>query len=294
MTPPPPTPPTPPTPTTPTRLSAHNRADGAARLSVKPGPRGVAVLDDLWRRGAAKLLFPRVYDDPLLEATLINSAGGLTGGDRLSFDFHVASGAGLRVTTPGAEKVWRALPDLPPAELRVAATAAPGAALEWLPQETILFDQAALRRRLEIDLQGDATLTLAETLVLGRQAMGERIAALRFSDWLEIRRDGRPLLIETARLDGPLESLLNHRAALAGAVGYALLARAAADAEALLDPVRAALDAVADPGLRAAASAWNGLLVARFLATDAMALRRGVAAALQQVRGRPAPRCWMI
>ena len=116
------------------------RAIGDARLSSKRGPAG-SCIDGLRQSGAMKVLFPRRRD--LLEAVLINTAGGITGGGHL----------------------------------RTSLTAARGSTLFWLPQETILYDGAALDRRLEVDIAPNATFLMVEPVLFGRRAVWSAFAA---------------------------------------------------------------------------------------------------------------------
>ncbi len=166
-----------------------------------------------------------------------------------------------------------------------------GAALDWLPQETILFDGARLDRRLDVDMAADADLLMAETLVFGRLGMGERLGAGRVRDRWRLRRGGRLALAEELDLAG------RRRAALAATGRRSAAGRAPPPpssgrrprAEAALDGARAALDV---PEVAGGASAWNGLLVARALSPSPRALRAAIVALLSGLRGRALPRLW--
>ena len=168
-----------------------------------------------------------------------------------------------------------------------------GAQAEWLPQETILFEASALARRTRVDLAGDARLVLAETLVLGRIAMGERLATVDLSDWREVRRDGRPVLVEPVRLSDATLARRGSRAVLGGAVAVSTLALVDLRAEDRLAAVRECLHSLPD-GVEAAASAWDGRLVVRALASDPQALRRVLTACLPVLTGVPLPRVWTL
>lgn len=265
----------------------HQRAQGTLRLSFKR--RGDAtVLDGLRQEGCLKARFPRIEHGAWAGAVTLNSSGGVAGGDAL--DIVVAAGPGTRATvaSQAAERFYRALPGTPPARVSSALRVAPGAALEWLPQETILFDRCAVRRRLSVDLAGDAWFLGVEQIVFGRTAMGEVVHEAQFRDLIELRRDGRLLLHDAIRLDGPVQAVLDRQAAGSGARAVATLVHAAADAEEKLDALRDAL-----AGQDAGASAWDGLLVARIVAADSACLRSAVMAGLAALRAaRPLPRVW--
>jgi urease accessory protein len=167
---------------------------------------------------------------------------------------------------------------------------ADGAAAEWLPQETILFDRCALDRCLEVELADDSWFVGVEILVFGRAAMGETVRHGSIRDRVRIRRAGRLVLQDTTRLDGDVAARSQHPAIAGGARALALLIHVAPDAELRLDAVREAL-AEAEAGV----SAWNGLLVARILAPDSAKLRGAVVSALAALRGaRTLPRVWTI
>ena len=154
---------------------------------------------------------------------LVNTAGGIAGGDRFDIDIAAGEGARLAVTTAAAEKVYRA--HGPAAEVNIALKAAAGAHLAWLPQETILFDRARVSRRIDIDLAEGASLLLCEIVVFGRTAMGERMLHGEFVDRWRLRRGGRLVFAETVRLDGDIGAKLARPAVANGgvAIGTALI-----------------------------------------------------------------------
>ncbi len=266
----------------------HQRARGELRLSFKRRDAATA-LDGLRQEGCLKARFPRTEHGAWMGAIMLNSSGGVAGGDVL--DTVVAAGPGTQATvaSQAAERFYRALPGTAPAQVSTALHVAPGAALEWLPQESILFDRCALRRRLTVDLAGDASFLGVEQLVFGRTAMGEAVHDAWLRDLIQLRRDGRLLLHDAIRFDGPVQSLLERRATGDGARGIATLIHAAPGAETKLDALRLAL-AEYDAG----ASAWEGMLVARIAARDGACLNAAVVAGLAALRaGRPLPRVWL-
>jgi urease accessory protein len=166
---------------------------------------------------------------------------------------------------------------------------ASGGALEWLPQETILFDRCALDRRLEVDLAPDARFLGVETLVLGRAAMGERVRQGWLRDLIRVRRGEELLLHDAIRLDGEIDAVMARPAVGDGAYVVATLVYVAPQAEGGLDAVRTALG-----GVQAGVSTWNGMLIARILGSDSASVRRALIAALDVLRqARPLPRVWL-
>ena len=252
---------------------------------------GAPVLDDLRHAGCLKALFPRGPADRL-SAVIVNTSGGITGGDDLRIEGHVGVDSRLSLTSQAAERIYRAS-GIEPARVTTKIIVAAGGRLDWLPQETILFDAARLDRRLRVDLAADARCLLVETLVFGRKAMGERVRALHLSDRIEVWRDGAPLFIDRMRLAGDAADLLGRRATGAGAVAMASVLFAtpedSPEAAAHLDRLRQDLPAGAGASL-----IRPGLLFLRLTASDSFNLRRRLLPLLAQLNDGPLPRTWMI
>jgi urease accessory protein len=273
------------------RMTAHQpiplmqRSHGAAAVSFDLSA-GRARLRDLAQAGSAKVLLP--HGGAVPEVVFLNTSGGLTGGDRLSY--RVALGAGVRAvaTTQTAERAYRAASGM--AQVSVVASVGDGGWLDWLPQETILFQASALHRNTRLDLGADAGCLLLESVVLGRAAMGEVVDHLTFRDRREVWRQGRPVIIEPFGLDDA--TLRAGTAVLDGARAFASLAMVARGASDAVGLVRAVLD---EPGVQGAASGWDGRLTLRLCAADGWPLRRQILRVLEVLRqGRPLPRVWQI
>ena len=218
------------------------------------------------------------------QAVFINTSGGVTGGDRLAYSASVGDGAKLTITTQAAERIYRATAEA--AEISNTLHLGKATMLEWLPQETILFDGSNLHRRLEVDMVEDASLLAVETLVFGRKAMGETLQTAQLHDAWRIRRGGVLAYADTLRLIAPVP---NGVAGFGDNTALATLLYLAPDAEARLEQARALSGF---DGVETAASAWNGILAVRFLAPDAEPLRRALISFLTGFRGRPLPRVW--
>ncbi|MEM7270063.1 MAG: urease accessory protein UreD [Pseudomonadota bacterium] len=264
---------------------AQPRAQGEAFVGA--AKRGAStVVTGLRQQGSAKALLPG-RAGAHLEAVLLNTAGGVTGGDRFLYRGEAGEHAAMTMTTQTAERAYRAQPDqIGRVETRLIA--ASGSTLNWLPQETILFDHAALDRRLEVDLATDATFLACESVVFGRAAMGERLIHLHFRDNWRVRRDGRLIFAEALRIDGDPDAILNGQAALAGAGAMATALYAGTAAETKLTAVRAMLPETAG------ASAFEDKLVVRVLAADAFTLRRTTIPLIELLSGRKPPKVWML
>jgi urease accessory protein len=264
---------------------AANRARGTVRFDVHQ-VEGVTRRRHLHESGSLRVRFPSPEADGL-SAVFVNTAGGVAGGDRFDIDIAAGEGSHLAVTTAAAEKIYRA--QGPAAQLDIALKAAAGARLAWLPQETILFDNARVSRRIDIDLAETSSLLLCEIVVFGRAAMGERMLHGEFVDRWRLRRGGRLVFAETIRLDGAIgEKLANPAIAKGGAaIGTALMVPGD---EALVERIRALSKKF---GGGVGISCWNGFAMARFCAQDAAQLRADMTAVLGRASGSALPRLWL-
>jgi urease accessory protein len=266
------------------QLPLLQRARGRGRIAVRAED-GDTRLARLFQEGCGKIRLPRDAMACGLEAVLINLSGGLTGGDRMDWAAEAGPGARLTLTTQACEKVYRARDGV--AGQRAALTLGADARLDWLPQETILFDGGALSRTLEADLAAGATLLAVEAVVLGRTAMDETVRTGSLHDRWRIRREGRLVFADDLRLDGPIWELAAAPPVLGGGRAFASLLLVSDDAERFLPAVRAAL------GACGGASAFDGKLFARLAAPDGFALRQALLPALEALRaGAPLPRVW--
>lgn len=261
------------------------RARGAVRLAFRR--RGaVTAARTLYQEGSAKVRMPVAFAQPP-EAILINTAGGLAGGDRFSTEVALEPQAALVVTTQACERVYRSLGA--PAEVEAAISLAADARLDWLPQETILFDRGRLRRRLDADLAPGAALLAVEAVLFGRLAMGEVVRTGAFHDRWRIRRDGRLVFADDLRFEGDIAAQLARPSVLGGCRAMATVILVSDDAEQWLEPVRAAL------GDAGGASAWGGKVLVRIAAADGLALRSTLIPVLSVLTGgRPLPKVWQL
>jgi len=264
---------------------AANRARGRIELTVD-GHAGVTRRTRVHESGSLRVRFPR-KGSPALEAMLVNTAGGMAGGDRFELSISVGEQAQIVVTTTAAEKVYRTLG--PDTTVDVKIDVAANATLSWLPQETILFDRARLVRRIEVDLDRTARVILAEALVFGRSGMGEVVEKGCLFDQWRIRRAGKLIHAEGIRLDGAISNKLSFRPIANGSLAIATVLLVPGD-----DAVVAAIHAVAHR-LRGevGASSWNGLAMVRFCAVDGRALRHDLIQVLAALGTTQLPALWI-
>ena len=266
------------------------RSSGRIDLAFKHAA-GETRLERAFQAGCGKIRLPRQADVPFPSGVVINTAGGLTGGDHFSTEVRLDAHTRAIVTTQAAEKVYRSAGGA--AVIENSLSLGSGARLDWLPQETILFDRGALRRTTTVEMAADATLTATELLVFGRTAMGETVASGSLSDQWRIRRDGRLVFADATRVSGSVAAVLSQRAATAGSTALALVVHVAPDAEERVEALRAELDLATD--VRAGTSAFDGMLITRIVAPSGQTLRTAVLAAMACLRdGLPPPRPWLI
>jgi urease accessory protein len=265
-------------------LGPRQRARAEARGAfVRVGQR--TEPQQLFETGGLRWRFPR--SSRPCEAAILNTGGGVVGGDSYRVSLSLGEGAEVEATTPSAERIYRS--DGPAAAIATRLSLAPGAQLFWLPQETLMFEGAKLERRLEVEMSAEASLVVVETLVFGRLAMGEsRIDASLRDSW-RVRRDGRLVFADEARLEHA-GAALERRAVGAGARALATIVAAAPNIEARLPDLRSALEAEGS-GAEAGASAFDGLIVARLLAASSDRLRAALVASIVALGGRK-PRLW--
>jgi urease accessory protein len=269
----------------PSRLQ---RAVGELRVVVKRSG-SETVLDELRQVGCLKARFPRRIVPGWMDVVMLNTGGGVAGGDRLDLSWAVGAGGQVTIAAQAAERFYRARAADEPSRVRTRLMVEAGAALEWLPQETILFDRCALDRRLEVDLAADARFLGVETVVFGRTAMGERVRQGWLRDLIRVRLGGELLLHDAIRLDGEIDASMQCAAVGGGSSVVATMVYVAPDAGEKLDAVRVALEPA-----EAGASVWNGMLIVRILGADSASVRGTVIAALGVLReSRPLPRVWL-
>ena len=261
------------------------RTRGGVAIAFKADADGRTRLADLHEWGGFRVKLPHSHGLP--EAVLINTGGGLLGGDAVNFGVVLDIGTTAQIVSLSAERVYRSLG--PACRIDVTLDVGGRARLHWLPQETILFNEARLRRTITAKTAADATLLMVEQTVFGRAAMGETVVAGSFHDTWRIWRGETLVYAESIDLSGAIAQKLGRAAIGAGAMAMATVLYMAPDAADRLDDARAALDAKHG---RAAVSTWNGMLIGRLLAPAADALNADVARLATFLSGRAMPRVW--
>lgn len=271
-------------------LPAYVRAAGGVRLRFGRGGGGTRRRE-VAESGGYRARFPTTYDETC-EAVLINTGGGMAGGDVMRVEAALDAGGHAIVTSQAAEKIYRSQGD--DTRIETVLSVGEGATLHWLPQECILFSGARLSRSLTIDLAPSASLVACESVFFGRAAMGESLLRGSVRDRWRIRRQGKLVFADDLRLEGAIASHLARQAVGAGARAVATLIAAGPPALGRLGELRETIAGDAFRDVEAGAGIVSDLLVIRLLAPEAQALRRALVTLVGQVTGRALPRTWSI
>jgi urease accessory protein len=239
---------------------------------------------DIFQRAPVRIMFPRATGGAVEEAVLINTAGGIAGGDRLQSDVTALPKVSIAVTSQAAEKVYRALNE--PARVATRLKVCEGAKLAWLPQETIVFNCGRFSRKTEIELSSGAELLALEWLVLGRAARGEEMVGGYISDTWRVRKDGRLIWADGFHAADEMFPHLHRTALLSHCKAVATLIYFGPRLDAQLELVR---DIAPSPDSHCAATSVGGLIVIRIAAKESSALRSALRRLLQQFGDEPEP-----
>jgi len=261
------------------------RADGSGRIILSGSEKGTRIVD-VFQRSPIRIMFPRACGGAIEEAVLVNTAGGIAGGDRLECGVTALANASIAVTSQAAEKVYRALSE--PARITTKLKACETAKLAWLPQETIVFNSGRLSRETEIELSSGAELLALEWLVLGRAAHGEDMVGGHITDSWRVKKDGRLIWADSLRVTDEMFPHLYRKALLSNCKAIATLIYFGPCLDRQLEFLR---DIAPSLGCHCAATSVSGLIIVRFAAEVSSDLRQALRSFLQQFSRelRPGP-----
>jgi urease accessory protein len=263
------------------------RARGTLNISAVSAAGDQSRLKDLRQQGSYRAIFPRPIKGTI-EAVIINTAGGITGGDKFATKVTAYDHAKVSVTTQAAERIYRA-PNATAGSMQTRLEVKPNAQLYWLPQETILFEGSRLRRRLEVDVAQGAKFLMVEPLVFGREASGESLQSCSLDDSVCITCDEKPVYVDRIKLNGDIAATLKRPAVANGARAMASIVLVDPTAKALLDGVRALL-----PSFGGASLLADNILVIRLLCSDSFALRTALLPILTHLTHNAVPKNWRL
>ena len=250
--------------------SAITRMNGSA--VVHYGLRdGLTCLKRLDQRTPLRVMFPKgpKGSPPIAAVTLVS--GGLVGGDRLNIKIFADDRTALTAIGQSAEKVYRS--NGPDSQVDILLNVGKDAWLEWLPQETILFDGSRLNRRTVARIHPSGRLLAGECLVFGRLASGEVMTHGKVRDAWEVRDTAERLdWADTLLLEGDILRILDTPPGFNGARVYATAIYVGPDAAANLHYAKDL--AGNDHEVRSGATCRGNVLIARWLSEDPLALRK--------------------
>ncbi len=245
-----------------------NRSQGRARISFALRG-GRTALHDLYQEGCLRLVRPQMAPGAAPQAVLLNTAGGITGGDSLDVSVHVGSGAGAVLTSQAAERIYRSAGG--DGIVRTTLSVDTGGWLAWLPQETILFNGGRIDRETKLAAAAGSRLLACESIVFGRQARRESVREGLLRDSWRLLRDGKLVWADFLHLEDDIATILARPATADGAVAIATVLFVADNALELLDTAREMTGAA---HVTAAATAMGSILLARFAADSVLSLRQ--------------------
>lgn len=253
---------------------------------------GKTITKSIYEYGGVRVRFPRAYrlnaNSRLpVEAILINTAGGITGGDQNDYRISLEPGAQLCMTTQAFERIYRSAKST--SKLNIKLQLGAGSRLHWIPQGTLFYSGAKLKRLFDVDLLDNSEILLAESLIFGRYGMGETSVSGSIRDDWRIRRDGKLIFADSLKLEGQITEQLMRPAIGNGAHCLATLLFVSSDAEGKIGQVRQALGSIStSSGL----SCWNGLMCVRFLSSHSHRMLADMACVMEILTERPIPRIW--
>jgi urease accessory protein len=251
------------------------RAKGCGGIVVSSSGNDTRIVD-IFQRSPIRIMFPRM-EGALKEAVLVNTAGGIAGGDRLEYAVTALADSAIAVSSQAAEKVYRALSET--ARVSTRLTARESAKLAWLPQETIVFNRARLNRKTEIDLSPTAELLALEWMVLGRAASGEEMVAGYLVDSWRVHRNGKLIWADSFRVTDEVFPHLHRKALLSNCRAFGTLLYFGPDLNRRLELSR---DIAASLRCHCAPTSVAGLLIVRFAAEASSDLRLALTGFLQE------------
>ena len=263
------------------------RARGLLNISTQKAYQTNTRLKNLRQEGSYRASFPR-HSKGNIETVIINTAGGVTSGDKFTTTITAHESSQISITTQAAERIYRARDTLV-GEIQTSLCLQKNAQLYWLPQETILFDGARLKRRLDVDLHSSAKFLMVEPLVFGREASGEKLLSGMLDDRVSISSNGQPIYIDRIKLKDNITDQLMRPAFANNSRAVVSIVLIKPNAKLLLGPIRALLPQ------KAGASLLNdNILVVRMLAQDSHEMRTATFPILTLLTHNTVPKNWRL
>ena len=263
------------------------RARGTLDISAGSAAGEQSRLTNLRQQGSYRAIFPRPLKGTI-DAVIINTAGGITGGDSFSTKVTANNHSKISVTTQAAERIYRATDEIA-GSMHTRLEVKSNAQLYWLPQETILFEGSRLHRRLEVEVARDSKFLMVEPIVFGREASGEILNLCSLDDRVCITTEGTPIYVDRIKLDGDVALILKRSAVADGLRAMASIVLVDKMAKAMIDGVRTLLPSSGGASLLA-----DNTLAMRLLCTDSFALRTALLPILTHLTQNAVPKNWRL
>ena len=278
-------------PATANKVDNMQRARGHGELFVKrSGDQN--RLERLYQEGCARLRMPNHNKSDPIEAVMINTSGGLTDNDHLSWKFAVEDQARLTVTSQACERIYKASRPLP-ALIDVDIKVGNGGAFAWLPQETILFDQARLKRSIHVELAQDSEFLMVEPLMFGRPAMDEVVSFASLFDAWRIYHDDQLIHAENQKIDGNIDQVLKRSTVTSGDLATAFILYIGPQAEAKFEKITTPENVNIGTSIWHLAGQNTHKLIIRMSAPTSYELRKSLIPIINALHGQNAlPKVW--
>jgi urease accessory protein len=220
-----------------------------------------------------KVLYPE--GDAIAYAIVVHPPAGIVAGDSLVIDCHVESGAHAVLSTPGAQKWYRA--SVPyagqPARAHTALHVAPDAIVEWLPTESMIYDGAQGVQAVDIEVEAGGKLIAWEMQQWGRTLRGEAFTSGAFSQSIKVHHAGTLVWSETLRMEGGGASLQSPTGFGGMPCVGTIIVVGIADVAATLVALRAACEASEFTNTCGATSPFSGGIIVKAVAAEMEPLR---------------------
>lgn len=266
------------------------RSRGSARLSIKTSL-GKSRIENLFQDGCARIRIPKTHSGDALEAVMINTSGGMTGGDQMGWEFETGDNTNAVITTQACERIYKSADGTARTDVKIKLSQ--GSTFAWLPQETILFDQSRFSRSILVDMTASSKLLFVESVVFGRATMGEAVEKGSIEDKWQFSCDGQLFHAEHFKLSGAINEQLKRASITNDHIAMATLVLISPTAEAKLKQAR---DLIGNCGGASYFEiAKTGKLLARVLAKDSYELRKTLIPLIALLNdGATLPKCWSL